>query len=129
MFERTRHGKAALFAALAAVNFSVCAQTLTPPQITSLYSTSNGWFLGWQGATTASAFTVQFQDSFEDIIWRIPASRDLFPLASNSWLDFEVTNTARYFRVLAVPPSQRGKIISARLSTTLSTATLSLLFS
>ena len=97
--------------------------------ISTLQSSSNGWALGWQSSVTGAAYTVQFQDTLEDVIWRIPESRDPFPVESTNWLDTSLTNEARYFRVVAVPAAQRGRILSATLSTTLSTATIALLFS
>ena len=106
----------------------VCGQTVNPPQIIGLQNTPNGWALGWQFSATGTAYTVQFQDTIQDVIWRLPASAQQFPLASTNWLDSSLTNGARLFRVVAVPAAQRGKIISATLSTTLSTATLSFLF-
>jgi pimeloyl-ACP methyl ester carboxylesterase len=129
MFRRRHPVKAALLLALATAHFSACGQTTNLLEISSLQNTPNGWSLGWQSSATGTAYTVQFQDTLDDVIWRIPASRDQFPLGSNNWLDGTVTNAARYFRVLAVPAAQRGKIISATLSTTLTTSTLSLLFS
>ena len=129
MFQRTEIVKAALFLAFATAKFSIFAQIINQPEITSLQSMSNGWCLGWHSSSTGTAFTVEFQDYLlQDVIWRIPASRDPFPLASNGWFDFTITNHARYYRVLEVPAAQRGKIISATLSTTLTTGTLSLLF-
>ena len=103
-------------------------QTTNLLQISNLQSTSNGWALGWQSSASGTAYTVQFQDTLDDVIWRIPESRNQFPLGSNYWLDSSLTNAARYFRVVAVPAAQRGKIISATLSTTLTAATIGLLF-
>jgi pimeloyl-ACP methyl ester carboxylesterase len=119
----------AVVLALALALLRAHGQTANLLQISNLQSTSNGWALGWQSSATGTAYTVQFRDTLEDVIWRIPESRDQFPLGSNNWLDTSVTNAARYFRVVAVPAAQRGRIISATLSTTLPTATISLFFS
>jgi pimeloyl-ACP methyl ester carboxylesterase len=128
MFQRTELIATCLLLG-AVADFSAHGQTANPPEISSFQGTSNGWSLGWQSSATGTAYTVQFQDTLDDVIWRIPASRDQFPLGTNTWRDTSLTNATRYFRIVAVPEAQRGKIISATLSTTLSTATLSLLFS
>jgi pimeloyl-ACP methyl ester carboxylesterase len=71
---------------------------------------------------------VQFQDTLQDGIWRIPDFSTPYPISSNAWLASSTTNATRFFRVLPVPAAQRGKLISASLSNTLSTATLAFLF-
>ncbi len=129
MFQQIRLAKTSLLLVLATTHLAARAQTTNLLQIGNLLSTSNGWSLAWQSSLTGTAYTVQFQDTLDDVIWRIPPSQDQFPLETNSWVDSSVTNAARYFRVLGVPAAQRGKILSATLSTTLSTSTINLLFS
>ena len=51
-----------------------------------------------------------------------------FPVASNQWLDPVTTNVARLYRVVAVSPAERGKVLSVAYSNTLSVATLAFLF-
>ena len=104
------------------------AQPTNVLQFTGIARTSAGLELNWLSAIPSSAYTVQFQDAPQDQIWRVPGSLSL-PLLSNSWTDESPTNTARLFRLIAVPPGQRGKLISATLSNTLSTATVAFLFS
>jgi len=112
-----------------ATQFPVRAQSDAGLRITNLVHTSDGWALGWQPVSTDNVYSVQFQDTAQDIIWRSPASAVPFPVASNSWSDVSNTNDSRFFRVVAVPPAQRGGLISANLSSTLSTVLLSFLFS
>jgi secretory lipase len=104
------------------------AQTTNTFQLTSLKQGSGTWQLAWPSTGTGSAYTVQFQDSPQDVIWRIPQSSAPFPVSSNSWLDLSTTNTLRFFRVVSVPAPQRGTLLSATLSNTLSAATLAALF-
>jgi hypothetical protein len=87
-----------------------------------------GWQLNWPSLEAGVAYTVQFQDAIQDQIWRLPDSPVPFPLSSNSWVDVSTTNTTRFYRVLSVPAAQRGKILSATLSNTVSTASLAIFF-
>ena len=82
----------------------------------------------WGAPASGPAFTVQFQDTLQDGIWRAPATAMPFPVASNQWLDPVTTNVARLYRVVAVSPAERGKVLSVAYSNTLSVATLAFLF-
>jgi hypothetical protein len=104
------------------------AQTTTDFRLTSVSALGEGVRLSWP-ALTNSAYTVQFQDSVEDVIWRLPDSSSPFPLSSNTWTSSALTNSAEFFRVLGVPAAQRGKLISGSLSNSYSVGTLSFLFS
>jgi hypothetical protein len=106
----------------------VSAQVAGPLTITNLLKTDGGWLLGWQSAATGTAYTVQFQDTLQDGIWRSPASSVPFPVASNQWFDAVATNAARLYQVVGVPAAQRGKVLALNYSNTLSTATLAFLF-
>jgi hypothetical protein len=97
-------------------------------QITNLAATADGWLLSWASSATGAAFTVQFQDTLQDGIWRSPATATPFPVASDQWLDPVTTNAARLYRVVAVTPAERGKVLSVSYSNTLSVSTLALLF-
>lgn len=93
-----------------------------------LTSTGSGLQLGWPAGPASSAYTIQFQDTLTDGIWRRPDSPVPFPLSSNSWLDPGGLGSGRFYRLVTVPAAQRGKLLSATLSNTLSTATLAFLF-
>lgn len=107
---------------------SARAQTTNNLQTSSPRHDPAGWRLSWPTTGSNSAYTVQFQDFLQDSIWRIPESATPFPVPTNTWLDQSVTNVTRLFRVVSVPVAQRGKIISATFSNTLTAATLALLF-
>jgi len=107
---------------------SAVAQTTSLLQITNLQPTKGAWSLGWQSSATGTAYTVQFQDTLADGIWRSPGSPVPFPVSSNTWFDLSTTNGSRFFRVVAVPAAQRGRLVSATLTSTLSTTILSFLF-
>jgi hypothetical protein len=108
---------------------SIHAQVTSSFHLTSLDAVSGGWRLAWPALGTNSAYSIQFQDSPEDQIWRLADSPVPFPVSSNTWLSSDLTNTSRFFRVVGVPGATRGRVISVNLSNTLSTATLTFLFS
>lgn len=116
-----------LFASMGA-SHSALGQASSSVQITNLQSSAEGWSLGWQSAATGTAYTVQFQDTLQDGIWRTPVSSVPFPVESHNWFDAANTNQARFFRVVSVPAAERGKLLSATLNSTLSTITLAFLF-
>jgi len=104
------------------------AQTATTLQLAPPSQGGSGLQLSWPSSGAGFDYTVQFQDSPLDFIWRSPGSAVEFPVSSNSWSDFYSTNLTRLYRVVSVPAAERGKIISVTLSNTLTTANLALLF-
>jgi hypothetical protein len=103
-------------------------QTTNTLQFSSVQHAASGWQLSWPSADTGVAYTVQFQDTLQDGIWRIPDLFAPFPTASNSWLDSNTTNSLHFFRVIGVAAAQRGKVLSVTLSNTISAASLAFLF-
>ncbi len=103
-------------------------QTTNTLQLGPLVHASGGFQLSWPSSGTGAAYTVQFQDTLQDGIWRLPDSSTPFPTASNSWVDQSTTNSTRLFRVIRVPAAQRGKVLSATLNSTVTAATLVFLF-
>ena len=79
-------------------------------QITNLKVASEGWRLGWETGTNA-AFSVQYQETLRDGIWRIPDSA--LPVATNYWIEPVGTNASRFYRVTGVPQADRGKVLGA----------------
>ncbi len=104
------------------------AQTTNLLRISTVSRSGDGWRLAWDSSLTGMAYTVQFKDTLQDSIWRLPDSGVPFPVGSDSWLDPVPTNVIRFYRVVGVPVAQRGKVLSATLSQTLSTSAISLLF-
>jgi pimeloyl-ACP methyl ester carboxylesterase len=107
---------------------SIPAQSSQTFRVLDLRSTAVGITLDWEGGLSNSAYTVQYQDRLEDLIWRIPASPQQFPLSSNTWTDETANQAERFYRVAAVVPAQRGKVLSVTNVETLNTFTLQLLF-
>jgi hypothetical protein len=124
---KTRLFPVFLIAFLAAAR-STPAQTTNTLTIGPLTWGPNGWALSWQPFDPGMAYTVQFQDALQDGLWRIPPSSTPYPIADNSWADPSSTNLSRFYRVVALPPTERGTIISSNLITTNTAATLAILF-
>jgi pimeloyl-ACP methyl ester carboxylesterase len=100
------------------------AQMPAPLRITRFAAGSNGLALSWSPADSNSAYTVQFQDTLQDGIWRRPYSARALPLSSTDWTDASPTNASRFYRVLPVPAAVRGRVLSV---TNLGTVTADLL--
>lgn len=103
------------------------SQTTNDLRLNTLDRVNGGWTLGWQSSATGQVCTAQFQETLADGIWRVPPSL-LYPLASNQWFEPVDTNLERFYRVAGVPVAQRGKLLSANYSNTLSVLQLSLYF-
>jgi len=113
---------------LIAAAVPVSGQVTGSLAITNLAQVEGGWLLGWHSSLTGAAYTVRFQDTLQDGVWRSPASSVLFPVASNQWFDAVGTNAARLYQVVGVPAAERGKVLAVNYSNTLSAATLAFLF-
>jgi hypothetical protein len=99
-----------------------------PLQITNLTHWPAGLGFGWTAQDTGMVYTVQFRDSLTDGPWLLPPT-DCWPISLTNWLDAgSGGRSARYYRVLAVPAAQRGKVLSTTLTQTLSIFQLTFLF-
>ena len=90
--------------ALLAVTRSTPAQTTNTLTVGPLTRGPDGWTLSWQPSQPETVYTVQFQDTLQDGLWRIPASAIPYPTPTNSWTDPSSTNLTRFYRVVAVSP-------------------------
>ena len=117
-----------VFVSSVLTSFPAWAQSPGSLVITNLQNSAGTLSLGWQSSTTGTTYTVEFQDTVQDGIWRLPESLVPFPVESNSWTNVS-TNESRFFRVVAVPAAQRGTLLSSTLNSTLSTTILAFLFS
>ncbi len=106
---------------------AVFAQPSDSVTITNLERTLSGWRLGWESVGPNSAFTLQYQDTLQDQIWRVPAFFGPLPSASRDWLD-TAPESSRFYRVLSVPSAVRGRVLSGSYQSTLNTNYLALVF-
>ena len=106
---------------------SVQAQPLTSPKITQLERSANGWSLTWAHDAPDTEYTVQFQETLEDGIWRIPQGAKPFPIPGHTWTDLDAGQAMRFYRVVGVPAAERGNILSINHDNTASASLLQVL--
>jgi pimeloyl-ACP methyl ester carboxylesterase len=114
---------------LAVATGIVSAGAQSPGTVRITNQIPSGWALSWSNSTPGTVFTVQYQDSMQDGIWRIPDSPVQFPVSGNQWLDVSSTNQSRFYRVAAVAAAQRGKVLASTLTSTMTTLQLAFVFS
>lgn len=83
--------------------------------------------LTWPNAGPDSAYTVQTLPGIGNI-WIAPRSILPWPILDTSWNTSLATPPATFFRVLAVPRAERGKVLSTTPLPTLTKAELSFIF-
>lgn len=98
-----------------------------PPQLAPPTLTSEGVALEWSPGDTSS-YTVQWRDQLGDGLWLAAPAPFPWPLATNRWVDARPVEATRFYRVLAVTPAERGKILSTNLLGSYSVATLQFVF-
>lgn len=97
-------------------------------QLTNVQRTTAGLMLQWSGPATNVAYTVQARDGLGNNLWLLPPATNLWPTTGTSWVDrTPTTNAARFYRVIAVPAAERGKLLSSSLNSTLTTVQIALL--
>jgi hypothetical protein len=93
--------------------------------LTNIALPSGGAAVLWE-QSPGTAYTVQYQSSLEDGVWRVPLLLD-YPVLSNRW-DYSPTKRSEFYRVTAVPAPQRGELRSGTLRMTLGFTELNVLF-
>jgi pimeloyl-ACP methyl ester carboxylesterase len=97
-------------------------------QITNVQRAAPGMALHWTGTGTNVAYTVQSRDGLGEGLWLLPPATNPWPTAETSWVEAAAaTSAARFYRVMAVPAAQRGRVLSSQLSSTLTTFQIALL--
>jgi hypothetical protein len=103
-----------------------CGQTL---ELKGLLPGPSGTMVSWEASGLSNvAFVVQWQDAFGEGLWRVPFPFSPLPSPAGQWLDPNATNRSGFYRVLAVPASQRGKLLLAAPGATYTTNQLSFFF-
>jgi pimeloyl-ACP methyl ester carboxylesterase len=106
----------------------VAAQSTNTLTLNSVQKSTNGWSLSWEAGVSSNAYSVQYQDTLKDGIWRLPASAPPYPVSTNAWTDPSMTNLSRFYRVLGVPPALRGSILASNFVSLATTQLLTLVF-
>ncbi len=99
-------------------------------RFTASTKTTNGFSMQWSNAAPGQAYTLQSRDRLTNTIWLTLDSLQPWPIVQTQWNDpLSSTQLTRFYRVVAVPPATRGKLLSSNLVSSYSASTLNLYFS
>jgi hypothetical protein len=99
-------------------------------RFTTSIRTTNGISMQWSATVPGQAYTLQSRDRLTNSIWLMLDSPQPWPTVQTQWDDtISSTQLMRFYRVVAVPPATRGKLLSSSLVGSYSTTTLNLYFS
>lgn len=97
-------------------------------EITHIAATPGGVQLEWSVPGTGVVYTVQSREIAGDGIWLMPQDQ-LWPVSLPNWLDQRPASPqVRFYRVAAVPVSQRGRVLSVSLVRTMTAGQINLYF-
>jgi len=98
-------------------------------RFTTSLPTTNGLLLQWSNSVGGQSYTVQGRDRMVESIWLALDSPQPWPTVQTQWNDpFSSTQWMRFYRVVAVQPATRGKLLSASLLTNYNSLTLNLFY-
>ncbi len=85
--------------------------------------------LTWTNPVAGQAYTVQARGRITNSLWLMLDAPQPWPTAQTQWnVTISPTQAMRFYRVIAVQPATRGKLISSNLVTTYSTGDLNGIF-
>jgi hypothetical protein len=98
-------------------------------RFTTPLQTTNGILLQWSNSVPGQSYTLQARDRLTDTIWLTLDSPKPWPTIQTQWNDtISPTQLMRFYRVVAVQPATRGKLLSSSLTTNFSAFTLNLAY-
>ena len=98
-------------------------------RFTTSIQTTNGFSMQWSNAVPGQAYTLQARDRMTNSIWLTLDSPQPWPTVQTQWNDTILsTQLIRLYRVVAVPPATRGKLLSYSPPTFYSTSMLDFFF-
>lgn len=97
-------------------------------RITNFNRGPGGIDIGWDSSVLGSAYALQWQQAPQDLIWRLPSAATPYPISSNRWTTAAGTNSSGFYRVVAVPTADRGKVIATTMAGTMPTLVLNVIF-
>lgn len=99
-------------------------------RLTNIAASPPGVRLNWTSPGAGLNYTVQSRDALgEDGLWLTPEAGQPWPIPSLAWTDPRPPASGRFYRVLAVPAAQRGKVLSVSAPTSYTRATIAFIFS
>ncbi len=98
-------------------------------RFTPCIRTTNGFSLQWTNAVAGQAYTLQSRDKITNSLWLTLDAPQPWPTVQTQWNEtITSTQSLRIYRVVAVQPATRGKLLSSNLVQSYSTSTLNTYF-
>ena len=98
-------------------------------RFTTAIKTTNGFSMAWSNGVAGQASTLQSRDRLNNSIWLTLDSPQPWPTAQTQWNDpISPTQLLRFYRVVAVQPAVRGKLLSSSLVGNYPASTLNFFF-
>jgi hypothetical protein len=98
-------------------------------RLTTCVHTTNGLALRWTNGVAGQAYTLQSRDRVTNSLWLMLDAAEPWPTVQTQWNDtISATQLMRLYRVVAVQPATRGKVLSSSLVQSYTTTTLNMLF-
>ena len=104
------------------------ARAADSPRLLPPVLTPAGLQLEWQDAAADRAYTVQTRERLEGGLWVAAPADTPWPLRTLRWVDPRPAGPMRFYRVLAVTPAERGKVLATAELGLYSKAQLNFLF-
>src|ERR1039457_612567 len=99
-------------------------------RFTSSIQTTNGFSMQWSNAVAGQSYTLQSRGRMTNSIWLTLDSPQPWPTVQTQWNDtISTTQLIRLYRVVAVLPATRGKLLSSNLLQSYTASALTSLFS
>ena len=128
MKPRVTHAGRAFLGALAGFAAPAFALAQSAPQITNTLASATEFTLTWTSAGAGQAYSVQSRPSLTDGPWLTLSGQRPWPTPFTQWLDARAERgPMAFYRVIAVPAAERGKVLSAVRIQTLTTSTIAFL--
>jgi hypothetical protein len=94
--------------------------------VTAYQWLTNSFFMQWSNNAAGQAYTLQSRISLTDGVWLMLGSPQPWPIVQTQWNDTTLsTQSSRFYRVVAVPPANRGNLLSSTFLTNYTPTTLS----
>jgi len=106
----------------------IAVRVASSQTITNISPAVGGFALSWTPAGTGTNYVVQTRSSLQEGLWLPAPASEPWPTPLAHWTDVRPPAAAGFFRVLAVPAAERGKLLAATRTSVLTRATLQALF-
>ena len=118
---------------LALTCFSLALFSMAKAQdlrFTTSSQTTNGFSMQWSNAVPGQSYTLQSRDRMTNSIWLTLDSSQPWPTVQTQWNDTILSaQLLRLYRVVAVQPATRGKLLSSNFVDFYSTSTINIYLS